>query len=167
MPLMTQGLTMELDQIDRKLMRLLSREGRATHQQMGDEIGRSPTSIARRQRALEDAGIICGYHADLDLVRLGYGARVHIRISLASQSREQLDAFEQAVAASPSVVHCELMSGSDDYFVTVLVRSLDHFAEVHRHELARLPGVARMETSFVLREVVKPRLPPGWAEDAA
>lgn len=158
---------MELDQVDRKLLLRLDAEGRATHQQLGDEIGRSPTSIARRQRALEDAGIIRGYRADLDIARLGYGARVHIRMSLASQSREQLDAFEHAVAQSPSVVHCELMSGSDDYFVTVLVRSLDHFAEVHREELSRLPGVVRMETGFVLRQVVEPRLPPGWAEGAA
>lgn len=154
---------MELDRIDRKLLHRLNADGRATHQQLGEDIGRSPTSIARRQRALEDGGIIRGYRADLDLAKLDYGARVHIRMSLASQSREQLDAFEQAVAASPSVVHCELMSGSDDYFVTVLVRSLDHFAEVHRDELSRLPGVVRMETSFVLRQVVEPRLPPGWA----
>lgn len=158
---------MELDSIDRKLLRLLNRDGRATHQQLGEEIGRSPTSIARRQRALEEAGVIRGYHAKLDLNQLGYGARVHIRMSLASQSREQLDAFEDAVLASPSVVHCELMSGSDDYFVTVLVKSLDHFAEIHREELSRLPGVVRMETGFVLRQVVEPRLPPGWAEGAA
>lgn len=157
---------MKLDKVDRKLLRRLNEDGRATHQQLGDEIGRSPTSIARRQRALEEAGIIRGYSADLDLARLGYGARVQIRMSLACQSREQLDTFEQAVAASPSVIQCELMSGSDDYFVTVLVRSLDHFAEVHREELARLPGVVRMETSFVLREVVEPRLPPAWAEGA-
>lgn len=158
---------MDLDGIDRKLLRLLNRDGRATHQQLGEEIGRSPTSIARRQRTLEEAGVIRGYHARLDLAQLGYGARVHIRMSLASQSREQLDAFEGAVRASPSVVHCELMSGSDDYFVTVLVKSLDHFAEIHREELSRLPGVVRMETGFVLRQVVEPRLPPGWAEGAA
>lgn len=155
---------MELDPIDRQLLHRLNEEGRATHQQLGEAIGRSPTSIARRQRALEDSGIIRGYHADLDLEKLGYGARVHIRLTLASQSREQLDGFEQAIAASPSVIQCELMSGSDDYIATVLVRSLDHFAQVHRDELSRLPGVVRMESSFVLREVVKPRLPPGWAE---
>jgi DNA-binding Lrp family transcriptional regulator len=154
---------MELDAIDRKLLRALSKHGRATHQQLGEEIGRSPTSIARRQRALEEAGLIRGYHADLDMARQGYGARVHIRITLAGQSREQMDAFETAIMDSPSVIQCELMSGSDDYFVTVLVRSLDHFAQVHRDELAQLPGVVRMETGFVLRQVVEPRLPPGWA----
>jgi len=154
---------MDLDRVDRQLLRELSETGRATHQQLGETIGRSPTSIARRQRSLEEAGIIRGYRADLDLARLGYGALVHIRMTLASQSREQLDAFETAIAASPSVVQCDLMSGSDDYFVTVLVGSLDHFADVHREELARLPGVVRMESAFVLRQVVEPRMPPGWA----
>ncbi|MBT8389581.1 MAG: Lrp/AsnC family transcriptional regulator [Altererythrobacter sp.] len=154
---------MELDSIDHKLLGALGRNGRATHQQLGEEIGRSPTSIARRQRALEDAGLIRGYSADLDMAQLGHGARVHIRITLASQSREQMDAFEEAVKQSPSVTACELMSGSDDYFITVQVRSLDHFAEIHRDELAQLPGVVRMETGFVLRQVVEPRMPPGWA----
>lgn len=157
---------MELDAVDRKLLQQLSTDARATHQQMGESIGRSPTSIARRQRAMEESGLIRGYQADLDVEKLGYGARVHIRMTLASQSREQLDAFEQAIAASPSVVQCELMSGSDDYFVSLLVRSLDHFAQIHREELSRLPGVVRMESSFVLRQVVEPRLPPGWADAA-
>ena len=71
---------MKLDKVDRKLLRRLNEDGRATHQQLGDEIGRSPTSIARRQRALEEAGIIRGYSADLDLARLGYGALIY-RIS--------------------------------------------------------------------------------------
>lgn len=155
---------MELDSIDRQLLGALSVDGRATHQQLGESIGRSPTAIARRQRALEEAGLIRGYRADLDLVQLGYGARVHIRMTLASQSREQMEAFEAAVAASPSVVQCELMSGRDDYLVSVMVRSLDHFAEVHREELARLPGVVRMESGFVLRQVVEARLPPGWTK---
>ena len=154
----------QLDAIDRKLLEALAENGRASHQQLSESIGRSPTAIARRQRQLEDSGIIRGYSADMDLAGLGYGVTIHLKITLASQSNEMLDAFERAIAASPSVIQCDLMSGSDDYYVTVMVRSLDHFAQIHRDELSRLPGVVRMESGFVLRKVVEPRLPPGWAD---
>ena len=155
---------MELDSVDRKLLQALSREGRASHQQLSEDIGRSPTSIARRQRQLEEAGIIRGYGANIDMSALGFGVTVHLKITLAAQSNEVLSAFEEAICQSPSVTQCELMSGADDYYVTVLVRSLDHFEEIHREELSKLPGVSRMETGFVLRKVVEKRLPPGWQD---
>ena len=155
---------MEIDSIDHQLMQALSADGRSTHQQLSERIGRSPTSIARRQRQLEELGFIRGYTAQIDLEALGFGAAVHLKITLESQSEKTLSAFEEAIVKSPSVTQCELMSGSDDYFVTVIVRSLDHFGEIHREELAKLPGVARMESSFVLRKVVEPRLPPSWTD---
>lgn len=155
---------MQFDSIDLKLMQALSEDGRASHQQLSETIGRSPTSIARRQRQLEESGLIQGYAANVDIAAMGFGVAVHLKITLESQSSATLSAFEKAIAASPSVTQCELMSGSDDYFVTVMVKSLDHFGEVHREELAKLPGVARMESSFVLRKVVEPRLPPYWTD---
>lgn len=115
---------------------------------------------------LEESGIIRGYATALDMQALGYGTTVHIKLTLAGQSKAMLEEFEAAIARSPSVVRCDLMSGADDYLVTVLVRSLDHFAAVHRDELSRLPGVTRMESSFVLREVVAPRLPPAMLDAA-
>jgi DNA-binding Lrp family transcriptional regulator len=152
------------DPIDAQILRVLVDQARSTHQAIGEAIGRSPTAVARRQRVMEERGVIAGYRTTLDLARLGFGVTVHITITLASQRREALDAFEAAIAQSPSVVRCDLMSGSDDYLVTVLVRSLDHFAQVHREELSQLPSVARMETSFVLRAVIPPRLPLHWSD---
>lgn len=149
-----------LDAVDWQIVRALTANGRITQNALGEAIGRSPTAVARRQAALEEGGVIAGYEAKLDLRRLGHGTIVHIKIGLGSQRAEALQAFEDAVAACPSVVRCDLMSGTDDYLVTVLARSLDHFAEIHRAELSHLPGVVRMESGFVLREVVKPRLPP-------
>jgi len=155
---------MDLDEIDQSLLKALAVNGRSSHQQLSEAIGRSPTAIARRQRQLEEAGIIRGYLADIDLAKFGQGVTVHLKITLESQSRDTLDAFEEMIRQSPSVTQCDLMSGSDDYYVTVVVQSLDHFGEIHRDELSRLPGVVRMETGFVLRKVVEPRLPPGWAD---
>lgn len=153
--------TVELDRVDRALLRELVRDGRATHAALGEAIGRSPTAVARRQGMLEEDGVIQGYVANVDMHKLGFGTTIHMRVTLESQRKEVLEAFEAAIQASPSVVGCDLISGSADYVVLVSARSLDHFAEVHREELSRLPGVARMESGFVLRQVVSPRLPGG------
>ena len=83
-----------------------------------------------------------------------------VRISLESQSEEALDAFEKAVVTCPSVVRCFLMSGSDDYMVTVLAKDLEDFENIHRTQLSRLPRVARIQSSFALREVINRVVPP-------
>jgi DNA-binding Lrp family transcriptional regulator len=123
-------------------------------------VGLSPTACARRQRALEEAGIIAGYQAVLGLERLGFSATVIVRITLDSQAEDALDAFEKALVASPSVLRCFLMSGSDDYIVAVNARSISDFERIHRTELASLPHVARVQSSFALREVINRAVPP-------
>lgn len=151
--------TIALDRIDRRLLALLRDNARATAFTLAEAIGRSATAVARRQRALEEAGVITGYAAQFDLAKLGRETTVHIKVTLESQRIDILDAFETAIVSSPSVVGCDLMSGSYDYLVTVRARDLGDFARIHRDELSRLPGVTQMESGFVLREVVSARLP--------
>ncbi len=151
---------MDLDRIDRAILAELSRDGRVTHSELSSRVGLSPTACARRQKALEEAGIITGYQASLGLDRLGYGTTVIVRITLDSQAEEALDVFEKAVVACPSVARCFLMSGSDDYIIAVNVRSIADFERIHRTELACMPRVARVHSSFALREVVNRAVPP-------
>jgi Lrp/AsnC family transcriptional regulator, leucine-responsive regulatory protein len=151
---------MHIDHIDRKILTVLDGNGRATQQELGDAAGLSPSAAARRQKALEDAGILRGYRADINLMRLGMGATVMVTITLDSQSEEAMAAFEDAVSASPSIIRCHLMSGRNDYFIIVRVASIEDYERVHRQEIARLPRVARIETAFALREVVNRAVPP-------
>jgi DNA-binding Lrp family transcriptional regulator len=149
-----------LDRLDYSILGELTRDGRLSHAELSARIGLSSTACARRQRALEAAGIITGYQAVLGLARLGFGATVIVTIALDSQSEEALDAFEKAVVQCPSVVRCFLMSGSDDYILAVAAGSIEDFERVHRTELARLPRVARIQSSFALREVINRAAPP-------
>ncbi|HEX9905089.1 MAG TPA: Lrp/AsnC family transcriptional regulator [Propylenella sp.] len=151
---------MALDRIDRSILRELARNGRITHAELAERVGLSSTASARRQRALEEAGFITGYQAVLGLDRLGYSTTVIVRIALDSQSEDALDAFETAVVECPSVVRCFLMSGSDDYIVAVNAQSITDFERIHRTELARLPHIARIQSSFALREIVNRGIPP-------
>jgi Lrp/AsnC family transcriptional regulator, leucine-responsive regulatory protein len=151
---------MELDAVDKVLLAELSTNARASHVELARRAGLSPTAIARRQKLLEEQGLIKGYQASLDLDLFDLKTTVLVRIALESQSEEALRAFEVGIVKCPSVVRCFLMSGSDDYIAIVLARDIEDFERIHRTELSRLPRVARIQSSFAMRDVVNRTVPP-------
>ena len=151
---------MDMDKIDTTILAALAANARVSQVELAARVGLSSTAIARRQRALEENGFIRSYQAVLDLARFGLSITVLVRITLESQSDEALKSFEAGVVDCPSVIRCFLMSGSDDYLVMVLARDIEDFERIHRTELSRLPRVARIESSFALREVVNRAVPP-------
>jgi len=152
---------MSLDRLDLKLIDALAQAGRASHVELAERVGLSPTADARRQRTLEDAGVIAGYRAVLGVRELGLAATVIVRITLDSQSEDALSAFEAAIVTCPSVVRCFLMAGGDDYLVIVMARDIEDYEHIHKSQLSRLPHVARIQSSFALREVVDRPVPMG------
>lgn len=148
-----------LDALDKAILRALLDNGRQSQIELSERIPLSPTAIARRIKALEDAGVISGYTARLDREALGLSVTVYVSISLKSQNEERLAAFEKAVTASPSITACHLMSGDEDYILTVIAKDLADFERIHKDELSRLPGVARLKSSFALRTVKEKALP--------
>lgn len=151
---------MDLDALDRAILAALADDARLTQVELAERIPLSPTAIARRIKALESSGVIEGYRAEISRKALGLTMTAIVFISLRNQTEELIEAFEKAAAAAPSVIGCQLMSGEDDYIVTVLARDLSDFERIHKSELSRLPGVARMVSSFVLRDVASRALPP-------
>jgi DNA-binding Lrp family transcriptional regulator len=151
---------MEMDKIDTAILSELTTNARASQVELAEHVGLSSTAIARRQRALEEHGFIRGYQAVLDLSRFGLSTTILVRITLESQSEEALKSFEAGIVDCPSVIRCFLMSGSDDYVVIVLARDIEDFERIHRTELSRLPRVARIQSSFAMREVVNRAVPP-------
>ncbi len=150
---------MKLDTLDRAILAALVDNGRASQVELAERLPLSATAIARRIKALEDAGIIEGYQARLSRQALGLTMTVIVHLGLKSQNEELLADFEAAVQRAPSIVSCHLMSGEDDYVLTVLARDLGDFERIHKEELSRLPGVARLKSSFALREVKARALP--------
>ena len=87
-------------------------------------------------------------------------SRPHAPVDDAAVPGSGAISFEAAVVDCPSVVRCFLMSGSDDYIVIVMARDIEDFERIHRTELSRLPRVARIQSSFAMREVVNRAVPP-------
>ena len=150
---------LSLDRKDIAILAELTENARASHAELSNRVGLSSTALARRQKTLEDTGYIKGYQATLDLARFGLGTTVLVRIALESQSDEALKKFEAEVTKCPSVVRCFLMSGTDDYILIVMARDIEDFERIHRTELSRLPRVARVQSSFALREIVNRAVP--------
>jgi Lrp/AsnC family leucine-responsive transcriptional regulator len=160
----TQKITTPIDAKDFALLSALAKDGRASLADVAKQIHLSTSACARRQHALERDGLIVGYQALLDLNRLGLTTTVVVLISLDSQREAALDKFEQAVARCPSVSRCLLMSGTDEYLVVVMAKNIEDFEQIHRTQLSRLPGVARIQSSFAIREVVNRVCPPAALE---
>ena len=150
---------------DRRLLLELSRRGRATNVELAQAVHLSASAVARRQRALEEAGVIRGYTADIAASAFGFNTTVVVQVTLKGQSEADLSEFEQAVKQCDSVLRCFLMSGSDDYLLILLVRDLVDFERVHKTQLSRLPHVARIQSSFALRDVVHRALPADLLRD--
>jgi Lrp/AsnC family transcriptional regulator, leucine-responsive regulatory protein len=151
--------TLPLDRKDISILAELTLNARASHTELSNRVGLSSTALARRHKTLEEEGYIKGYQAILDLSLFGLKTTVLVRIALESQSDEALKAFEAAVVRCPSVVRCFLMSGTDDYILIVVARDIADFERIHRTELSRLPRVARVQSSFAMREVVNRMVP--------
>jgi Lrp/AsnC family leucine-responsive transcriptional regulator len=154
-----------IDRADRRLLLELSQRGRASNVELAQAVHLSASAVARRQRALEEAGVIRGYSADIDPAAFGFNTTVIVQVTLKGQSEADLSEFEQAVNLCDSVLRCLLMSGSDDYLLILLVRDLVDFERVHKTQLSRLPHVARIQSSFALRDVVRRALPADLLRD--
>ena len=151
---------MEIDKLDLTILSELSANARVSLVELASRIGLSSTAIARRQKALEENGLIQAYQAVLNLDLFGFTTTVLVRITLESQSDAALKSFEAGVLSCPSISRCFLMSGTDDYLAIVLAKDIQDFERIHRTELSRLPRVARIQSSFAIREVINRAVPP-------
>ncbi len=145
----------EFDSIDLKILREAVKDARVSQMVLAERVGLSPTACARRLHQLEKRGVIKGYAAEIDAAELGFMMTVHVHITLDRQSEEALSAFEREIAKCPDVVSCYLMSGNDDYLVQVQARDMEDYERIHKQHLSRMPGVARLHSSFAMRTVVK------------
>lgn len=146
---------MSLDEIDRRILRAVQRNGRMSNAELSEVVHLSPSACHRRVQRMEKEGYIKDYVALLDARKLGVPTTVFVEITLRGQADDILDAFEKSVSRIPDVLECHLMAGSADYLLKVVAENTEDFARIHRQYLARLPGVQGMQSSFALRTVFK------------
>lgn len=146
---------MKLDRFDRRILEILQREGRISNQELADRIGLSASPCLRRVRSLEEAGVIAGYHAELDPVSLDLNLLALIHISMDRHTPERFANFERRVAELPEVLECLLITGQDaDYQLKVIVRDMEAYQQLLLNRITRIDGVSGVHSSFVMRRVI-------------
>ena len=140
-----------LDQIDRQLLATLQDEGRVTNVELATRVGLTAPPCLRRVRALEDSGVIKGYHAELDGARLGFAITVFALVSLKSQAEEALRQFEDHMRALPEVRECHMLNGEIDFILKIVSKDLQSFQEFLTSKLTPAPNVASVKTSLTIR----------------
>lgn len=149
-----------MDRIDRLILTALQDNARIANVELANRVGLSPSACLRRVAQLERAGFIDGYHANLNAAKMGHEVLVLVHITLSGQSDAMMAEFENAVARIPQVLACFLIAGANDYILRVAARDVSDFGRVHATSLSALPHVLRMESNFVLREVINRGMPP-------
>jgi DNA-binding Lrp family transcriptional regulator len=144
-----------LDETDRAILRHLRADGRMSNAALAEAVGLSPSACLRRLRLLEHRGVIRGYTAIIEETAPREGVVVFIQITLERQTDESMKRFEEAVRRCPEVRECYLMTGMSDYLLRVEARDAPDYERIHKDALSRMPGVARIQSSFAIRSVIR------------
>lgn len=144
---------MQLDAIDLRILDALQHDGSLTNVELARRVHLSPSPCLARVKALQAAGVIERYVALVNGKALGLGLNVFISISLRSQSKEALAAFEQRIAEHDEVMECYLMTGDSDYLIRVAVPDIAALERFILEQLTPIPGIEKIRSSFALKQV--------------
>jgi DNA-binding Lrp family transcriptional regulator len=144
---------MTLDEQDRRLLRILQRDGRISNQELAEQAAMSASACWRRVRALEEAGVIRRYAAVLDPASCGLSFHAIVHVQLARHEEGFVTEFVAAVSRRPEVLDCFATTGEADYHLRVLCADLETYNAFLERYLFRLPGVQSARTNLVLKEV--------------
>ena len=142
----------KLDAIDRKILMELQANGRMTNVELSKRVGISAPPCLRRVRALEEAGFIRGYHADVEPKALGFEVTVFVMVGLHSQAESDLKAFETYVMGLPLVRECHMLNGEIDFILKCVAPDLATFQSFLTEHLTPAPNVESVRTSLTIRQ---------------
>ena len=139
-----------LDDTDRRIVAVLSQEGRISNLDLADRVGLSPTPCSRRVKRLEEAGVIMGYGARINPTAMGQSVSVMVQVRLSQQSPADIEAFMSAVHRLLEITECLLVTGNLDYILKVQTRDVEALRDFVLKELKAIPCVSETSTMLIL-----------------
>ena len=142
-----------LDKVDIAISERLQRDGRLSNVKLAEQLSLSEASCWRKQKRLEECGVIEGYQAILNRRKLGLGVMAFVQISCSDHSEEATEKFEKIIASAPPVLSCHNTTGEADFLLQVVARDLDSYSRFVEKVLRKLPGVLSIRSNLSLREM--------------
>jgi len=146
-----------MDKLDRNILAELQMDGRLSLTDLAERVGLSLSPCHRRLRALEQSGAISGYRAQLDAEALGLTFEALVFVTMRDGDRDTLAAFEDAVTGVPNALRVQRLFGDPDYLLQVVARDIREFQRLYDEQLSALPGVQRLSSTLVMKNVVENR----------
>jgi DNA-binding Lrp family transcriptional regulator len=141
----------KLDRIDLRILSDLQAHGRMTNVELARRAGISAPPCLRRVRALEEAGFIRGYHADINAEALGFSVTVFAMVGLTSQAEADLKAFETLVQSWPQVRECHMLAGETDFLLKIVAEDWDSYQRFLTTKLTAAPNVSHVKSALAIR----------------
>lgn len=141
----------KLDDVDRQILHDLQNDGRMTNVELAQRAGISAPPCLRRVRVLEKAGIVRGYHADIDPHALGFGVAVFASVSLKSQAEVDLRAFHELIESWPMVRECHMLTGETDFLLKVVAADWDAYEKFLTTKLTAAPNVSTVKSALTIK----------------
>jgi DNA-binding Lrp family transcriptional regulator len=149
-----------VDAVDREILAELQRDGRLTVTELATRVRLSVSPCHRRLRDLERTGVIRGYRAMVDRAAVGLGFEALVFVTMNREDRDTIARFENAVMGIRHVVQAERLFGDPDYLLRVVTASLAEYQRFYDEQLATLPGVQRLSSTLVMKQIVENRILP-------
>jgi Lrp/AsnC family leucine-responsive transcriptional regulator len=156
---MTEG-TSDLDAFDRKILDVIAVEGRISVTDLSKRIGLSKSPTQARLRRLEETGVVRGYRALFDPIRLGRDHVAFVEVKLSDTRESALSAFNAAVVKIPEIEQCHLIAGAFDYLLKVRTSGMSSYRLVLAERLSTLPHVANTSTYVAMQAVKEEAIAP-------
>jgi Lrp/AsnC family leucine-responsive transcriptional regulator len=144
------SIMLELDHFDLALLDVLQRFGRATHQQLAEQVPLSPSQIGRRLQRLEQIGVVDGYRVVLRQEKLGLGVTAFTSLKLKHHGDSIIEQFQQQIDVLPEVLECHAVVGDADYLLRIVAPDLNYLSTFVMKKLMRVPGVDSVRSNIVL-----------------
>ncbi len=140
----------KLDQIDRKILYILQRNGRITNAQLSKEVGLSPAPTLERVKKLELNGMIKSYHAVLDPDKLGLGVSTFVLVSLVGHNKENIDEFMKHINDIEEVVECHHITGTGDFILKIVAKDIASYQKLMLEQISEIKVVDNMQSMVIL-----------------
>jgi DNA-binding Lrp family transcriptional regulator len=142
-----------MDAIDRKILAELQTDGRLSVTELGERVGLSLSPCHRRVRALEQAGVISGYRAEIDVTSVGLNFSAIVFVTLKEANSKSVQTFESSLHSVPEIISAERLFGDPDYMLHVVTKDLGAFQTLYDRSLSALPGVLRLTSTLVMKSI--------------